>query len=375
MLELGLYTLYAVLTILMIVMTVRLSVALRSSTTTATISNKIDSKELPSVSVCIPARNEMHAMSDCLELVLASDYPKLEIIVLDDNSADNTSALVKSFAHEGVRFIEGKSLPRDWLGKNNALQGLYEEASGKYILFMGVDTRIQKSSLSKLVSYIESRNVDMVSVLPLRVDSWRASVLFSTLRYFWVLLFQNKSRPAIASNAWMINRKKLESLDGIEPYKSDVQPEAKIASELNKDNKYNFIVSNADIGFSYEKKLSSQVDTSIRLLYSVFNKTIVGNILAALLIVLLNVPLFVILSSVFIGWTVVQSVATWQLVIFMSIYGMYTSTVWRKTWWIGALLWPIIILQELIIFIVAIYRNRTNSVTWKGRPIQTSWRR
>ena len=42
------------------------------------------SDQLPSVSVCIPARNETHAMSECLESVLASDYPKLEAIVLDD---------------------------------------------------------------------------------------------------------------------------------------------------------------------------------------------------------------------------------------------------------------------------------------------------
>ena len=61
-------------------------------------------------------------MNDCLERVVASTYPKLEIIVLDDHSQDNTSALIKSFAHKGVRFVEGTKLPEGWLGKNHALQ-------------------------------------------------------------------------------------------------------------------------------------------------------------------------------------------------------------------------------------------------------------
>ena len=71
----------------------------------------IESQDLPTVSVCISARNETHAMTQCLERIVASDYPKLEVIVLDDGSRDNTSLLIKSFAHAGVRFIEGSSLP------------------------------------------------------------------------------------------------------------------------------------------------------------------------------------------------------------------------------------------------------------------------
>src|SRR5690606_10627587 len=61
-------------------------------------------KELPTVSVCIPARNETNALEDCLRSMLANDYPKLEILVLDDCSQDRTAEVIKSFAHAGVRF-------------------------------------------------------------------------------------------------------------------------------------------------------------------------------------------------------------------------------------------------------------------------------
>src|SRR6185369_13096540 len=62
--------------------------------------------QLPTVSVCIPARNEDRVLTDCLAAVLASDYPKLEVIVLDDCSQDKTAQVVRQFAHGGVQFIQ-----------------------------------------------------------------------------------------------------------------------------------------------------------------------------------------------------------------------------------------------------------------------------
>ena len=79
-------------------------------------------------------------MTDALHRVIASTYPKLEIIVLDDLSADKTPALIKAFAQDGVRFIEGGPVPKDWLGKNHALDTLLRQASGTYVLFLDVES-------------------------------------------------------------------------------------------------------------------------------------------------------------------------------------------------------------------------------------------
>ena len=91
-----------------------------------------NASSLPTVSVCIAARNEVHALSQCLERVLQSDYEKLEVLVLDDSSEDDTPHIIKSFAHAGVRFIAGRDIPAGWLGKNHANQTLALEASGDY---------------------------------------------------------------------------------------------------------------------------------------------------------------------------------------------------------------------------------------------------
>jgi cellulose synthase/poly-beta-1,6-N-acetylglucosamine synthase-like glycosyltransferase len=210
----------------------------------------------PSVSVCIPARNEMHAMGQCLERVLASDYRKLEVIVYDDSSADDTSLLVRSFAHAGVRFVAGDTLPEGWLGKNHALEVLTREASGTYVLFMDVDTYITPTSISQLVGYIMTEDVEMVSVIPGRSDTNRLSVLFGHLRYFWELVLHSRSHPASSSSLWMAKRRTLlDTFDGFTQFKSVVAPEMMLAGALAPE--YRCLVSNNQLGVTYEKKWSA----------------------------------------------------------------------------------------------------------------------
>jgi glycosyltransferase involved in cell wall biosynthesis len=108
--------------------------------------------KLPSVTLAIPARNETYALAHCLEAALQNDYEKLEIIVLDDCSQDNTSQLIKSFAHAGVRFIQGDTPAEGWLGKNQACATLLKEGAGEYIIFIGIDTQLEILSQNLLLS-------------------------------------------------------------------------------------------------------------------------------------------------------------------------------------------------------------------------------
>ena len=329
-------------------------------------------QDLPSVSVCIPARNETHAMTECLEHVIASTYPKLEIIVLDDGSGDDTSVLIKSFAHAGVRFVEGSTLPTGWLGKNHALQDLLAEASGHYILFMDVDTRMKPDTIEQLVSYAKQESATMVSILPRREDGWRASIVFATLRYYWELILHTSSKPAVASSAWMIGRYTLrDDLGGFEPIKTAIQPEAVLARELMATDAYRFLISTSLLGVAYEKKWQSQIETSIRLLYPVLGGSLLKSFITMSIMVVLVLPLFVFLSGVIIGWTMIQVCALLELLVFVALYASYLRRVWVNLWWLGALLWPVILVQEIILLVTSTYRHLRHRVTWKGRPVTT----
>lgn len=370
MLEIVLYVLFGFLTFMSMYAAWKLMFACKHFKVKAMISGSKMIEDLPSVSVCIPARNETHAMTQCLERVIASSYPKLEIIVLDDSSGDNTSVLIKSFAHAGVRFVEGSSLPEGWLGKNHALQGLLDEASGSLLLYMDVDTRIEPDTIEQLVAYLVQENATMISVLPSRNDAPRASVLFGTLRYYWELILHRKKAPAVASSAWMIHREALlTDFGGFTTLRQAIQPEAELAAKLLAQHAYRFLISTPMIGVSYEKRWRSQIDTSIRLIYPIVGGTFFKSIVAVFILLLLSQPLFTLLSALFIGWTLVHAMVLWQLCVNMALYAIYLSKVWSRGWWLGALLWPYVILQELIVLVVSINRYSVGHVNWKGRPV------
>ena len=330
--------------------------------------------ELPTVSVCIPARNEMHAMTECLERVIASEYPKLEIIVLDDSSVDDTSVLIKSFAHAGVRFVDGRPLPDGWLGKNNALQGLLEEASGRYILFLDVDTTLKPHSITRIVSQLVASDLPLISVMPQREDGLRASIFLGTLRYFWVLLTGSVKNPAVSAATWLVSREKLLGLGGFEHYKDHTQPEIIIAHELGITSGKQLIISTKELGVSYEKKWSSQVETSIRLLRPLFGSSIAAISVTALLLLCVIAPIsgFVIFLLSGFATGVYLSLAVLLLTTLLSL--RFFKVAWRYGWWLGAVHWPYVVLQEAVLVLISVVSYARGSVTWKARPIKNSQR-
>lgn len=317
--------------------------------------------DLPTVSVCIAARDETHAMTQSLEHVIASDYPKLEVIVLDDGSRDNTSMLIKSFAHAGVRFIEGKPLPEGWLGKNYAQSVLAREASGTFVLFLDVDTIIQPHTISRLIEYALHHNAKMVSIIPMRNDHWAGSTLMATMRHFWAILRFTPAKPRGAANAWLVERQViLDTLVTDPKLAVSVQLVTDIGRGLVAAGEYRLVLSDQWLGVRYEKKWLSQVETSIRLLYPQFSKS-AGRMAIGILALAV-----VILPWVLVWWSL-WAIPVIALEFAVAYY--YVGHVWRRYRVAGAFLWPVIVLQEIILIIISAYQYIFGTVTWKGRPV------
>jgi cellulose synthase/poly-beta-1,6-N-acetylglucosamine synthase-like glycosyltransferase len=86
----------------------------------------------PALSIIIATHNEAAHIAEKLENTLALDYPKdrLEIIVADDGSEDNTAAIVQGFTGRGVQLIR-----QEWQGKTAAQNLAAIAARGEIILF------------------------------------------------------------------------------------------------------------------------------------------------------------------------------------------------------------------------------------------------
>lgn len=350
---------------------VNVGLVLRLLVNSRRLSHSVNADEpdtLPSLSVCIPARNETHALSDCLERVLASDYEKLEILVLDDQSDDDTSLLIKSFAHAGVRFIAGKSLSAGWLGKNYALETLMNEASGDVLVFMDVDTMIRPTTLRRLVKAYRHGNLDMLSVIPRRPAGHILTMAFGHLRYMWEIVLGSFVTPPSASALWLVDRQALLTAGGFAPFASHTQPESVLARSFSRIGRYQCLLDSDEFGITYEKRWSSQIETSQRLLFPKLTTTFGAGVLA---------------TVAFIGWLaaigatiaalVVWSVVSWWAAVAYALAALffyrYARLAWVRYAWLAALVWPYTVLQELVLLMMSTVRHLTRTVTWKGRSV------
>lgn len=333
---------------------------------------RLPEADLPTVTVCIPARNEKHAMTSCLEAVVASDYPKLEIIVLDDGSRDSTSLLIKSFAHAGVRFVEGDPLPEGWLGKNHALDTLLGEASGKYVFFMDVDTRIKPQTISMMVDYLLSQKADMISVLPQRYPALRASTVFATMRFFWEIVGHRATSPASVSTAWMVRRGLLaDELGGFSQFATATRPDAAVAKQVAAQGRYRFVMGTDLLGVYYEKKWSSQLHTSIRLTYPALGSSWLWSVGAVLLLVLAVVPYVLMVAGLALPISsLILTIAWTAIAVQLIVYTLYIRKIWRGAWWLGGVAaLPYLLCVEVWVVIASAVGYSRKSITWKGRPI------
>ncbi len=122
------------------------------------------------VSVLIPARNEGDKISKCIESLISQTYRNLEIIILNDNSEDDTAQVVSGFEEidHRIKLISGQELPSGWGGKNWACHQLSSQANGEYILFLDADTIFQANAIEAALEEAVKNKIDLLTLIPKR---------------------------------------------------------------------------------------------------------------------------------------------------------------------------------------------------------------
>ena len=111
-------------------------------------------KELPTVSILMPAHNEEVVIRQTLKAMVQLSYPKhlLEIIVINDNSSDGTGDIVRSFSeqYDHVHMIETKP-PFAGKGKSTALNEGLKASTGEVICVYDADNMPEQKAVYHLV--------------------------------------------------------------------------------------------------------------------------------------------------------------------------------------------------------------------------------
>ena len=122
--------------------------------------------DCPPISLIFAARDEEKKLPAALATLAALDYPRLEIIAVDDRSQDSTLRILDDFAriHHRFRVVHVEKLPPGWLGKPHALQQGYETSSGEWLLFTDADVRFAPDALRRAVTLMKHRTMDHLTL-------------------------------------------------------------------------------------------------------------------------------------------------------------------------------------------------------------------
>lgn len=111
------------------------------------------------VSVIVPVYNVEKHLDRCVESLVTQSYPNLEIILVDDGSTDQSSAMCDSWSCKDNRVsVIHKENAGAGMARNTGLA----HASGRYVLFVDSDDYIQRTAVEKCLCEAGTTKADIV---------------------------------------------------------------------------------------------------------------------------------------------------------------------------------------------------------------------
>ncbi|MCL2687123.1 MAG: glycosyltransferase [Methanobrevibacter sp.] len=121
------------------------------------------------VSVIIPVHNSEKYLEECLNSVINQTLKDIEIICINDNSNDNSLAILEKYAEEDDRItiINNEENIGGGLSRNKGLK----VAKGEYIYFIDSDDWVEKNTLEYTYNEAKKKNLDLVFFLAMNYDN------------------------------------------------------------------------------------------------------------------------------------------------------------------------------------------------------------
>ena len=129
---------------------------------------RLPDEAMPRLSVVVAARNEEPAVERAMRSLLAGDYPRLEVVAVNDRSTDGTGPILDRLARSDprLRVIHVAGLPSGWLGKNHALHVGATATTGEWLLFTDADVCFSPAVLRRAVAFAVRRGFAHVAAAP-----------------------------------------------------------------------------------------------------------------------------------------------------------------------------------------------------------------
>ena len=151
----------------------------------------------PRVSVVIPAYNEGKNIGECLSSIFDSEYPKekMEVIVVDDGSTDNTLKIVKKYKNIKV-------LKQNHLGKVEALNLGALNSSYEFVLTVDADTTLDKNCIKELLNPLLDKNIGATTGNNVVKNNKSLISSFQNVEYHFSNLIRNSFSKVFKNGIW-----------------------------------------------------------------------------------------------------------------------------------------------------------------------------
>lgn len=318
----------------------------------------------PSVSVCIPARNEADNLRRLLPSLQRQNYPEVEFLVWDDGSEDDTWEVLQAQDGERLTPLRGADPPEGWVGKVHALYQCTREAAGDYYLFLDADAELQgsdalqhlvarhlgaPSSVSSGFPHLRGGAMLLVSLVP--------HALLRSLPWPLVPRTDSAALSALNGQCWLVDAETYHAHEPHEHVKNAVLEDVAIGRYLKAQGHPPTLLDVQDLVSVY--------------MYEGYGEAWRGFRKNAYLLLGGTVPRFAVMYAGFIlTWLVAPLLSIWFLV---SLYGLKLVTDRASGASITvSLLAPVSYLLGLVLQLDSALHHWIGRVSWKGRSVPSS---
>lgn len=352
----------------------------------------IGEKDLPFVSVIVPARNEELKIARCLESLAKQDYPRFEIVVIDDRSTDSTGEIIQKLANKYARInlIKGRETPTGWAGKCNALVQAVPHASGEWLLFTDADTCHAPHSIRHSINFALRNKTDLVSFMPMQElhSFWERVVMPVLLGSFLVGDPLNTVNDPKAERAYaygqdmLIRRDVYEAVDGHKSVHDQILDDIMLARTV-KGKGYQIMAADGTplysvrmyqnfetLWYGWTKNAYALIECNPAYLFLVLvliNACIIGPFAhLALLLSWAGSGAYPVAYNWMIGCVIVE---------FITLFGWYMNNRYQYNgiYWYHFFLLPLGSITVTAIYLTSAYLVLSgNNVSWKGRKYRVN---
>ena len=341
----------------------------------------------PTVSILVPARNEEQKIAACVRSLLDQDYPDFEVLVLDDQSTDNTRTILEEIATSNptLSVLDGQPAPGDQVGKSWACTQLADQAKGDLLFFTDADTFHHPHTLKAAVTAMIGEQADLLTGYPRQeVGSWGERFLvpffsWAMISFNLLWLAYRLRLPALSGavgQMMLFRREAYFTVGGHRGVRTSLVDDFSLARHIKSSGLRWRVVYIADLISCrmYQGSLEAY-NGFVKNFFAAFNFRLLPYSFAfSWLTIVFWVPL-IVLSLMCLGLAPLAQLRDLSVCIMLSVLVWLIPYLEIRVPFYLAFFYPITMLVKFVVALQSLRHTITGNISWKGRSIsRQNWR-